>query len=665
MAQTLVKLVLLATCIVSARARSFISLPSQPYCRPHPTAFVASPAASKTPAILQRPSTFVPALPNQFGHDRLSRWRSSVNSAITTSGSLRIGSSKVRGCRKSYTNLHAKQGIEEDVEVTVDLDGTITNQVQLPIDSNKNGDDVATTRATIIKKGAQDELLNSSRSASSTTFLVDDNKTQDIPEEFIPILALCFLVTLLSALDRVAMSIAILPISSEFGYSETIKGQISSAVSYGYGLAILPIGLAVSVVSPRKLMLVGVFLWSLATIGTPIMAQLSNSETLAAGDATTTYLLPLLGIRAVMGAAEAVVLPTMQRIIANWVPPEKKATVLAIVISGFQLGTVGAYLASPQILDFMSGLDGGATDIPGWRGMFYIYGLAGLLWMVPWSIVAKDAPTGKEAIDVDNCEEALVNNMIEDDASLVLNECAIESVGESPANIIDDMKALLQSAPWGDFVRSPGVWGMTLAHAAKNWELYNLLAWTPTFFSQQYGLNIKESALFSVLPSVCGMIGGLTAGNAADYILVKYVGDEKSNSKEALEKRTQIRKLFQSIALLGPAACLYLLSGLPEQATTAQLLLGGAVGMQAFDAAGFGAATQEKAGERWAGLLYSLTSLPGVMVGSISVSVTGQLLDMMADKEAGWTTVYQLNSAVCVVGALCFLFLYDSKKEFE
>jgi hypothetical protein len=53
------------------------------------------------------------------------------------------------------------------------------------------------------------------------------------------------------------------------------------------------------------------------------------------------------------------------------------------------------------------------------------------------------------------------------------------------------------------------------------------------------------------------------------------------------------------------------------------------------------------------------------MVGSISVSVTGQLLDMMADKEAGWTTVYQLNSAVCVVGALCFLFLYDSKKEFE
>ena len=53
-------------------------------------------------------------------------------------------------------------------------------------------------------------------------------------------------------------------------------------------------------------------------------------------------------------------------------------------------------------------------------------------------------------------------------------------------------------------------------------------------------------------------------------------------------------------------------------------------------------------------------------MGSVSVSVTGQLLDMMADKEGhGWTTVFQLNAAICVAGAFAFLLLYDSKKEFE
>lgn len=358
---------------------------------------------------------------------------------------------------------------------------------------------------------------------------------------------------------------------------------------------------------------------------------------------------------------------------------------------------MGAYLVSPWVLDVMSGADGGPVGMgsaSGWRGMFYVYGALGLGWMVPWWFVAKDAPSKSSTSKnddgdlIDNCEETFVNTMIEDDASLVLNECDIEfdspddddDAPPLPQTKLEEMQTLLRSAPWKDFASSPGVWAMMLAHAAKNWELYNLLAWTPTFFSEQYGLNVKESAAFSVLPSVCGMVGGLTAGNAADYMLSRYAtmsddgegnadDDEASATLTMVEKRTRIRKLFQSIALLGPATCLYLLSTNPEQASTAQILLGGAVGLQAFDAAGFGAATQEKAGERWAGLLYALTSLPGVMVGSVSVSVTGRLLDQMADAEgnygSGWALVFQSNAAICVVGALAFLFLYDSKKEFD
>ena len=504
----------------------------------------------------------------------------------------------------------------------------------------------------VIKDGDNDDDNNTISSIASEE--VNQQTVNNV--EFYPILALCFCVTLLSALDRVAMSIAILPISSEFQYTETIKGQISSSVSYGYGAAILPIGLAVSVLSSRLLMMVGVFLWSVATLGTPLMAELSNGGSI---------LLPLLSIRAIMGSAEAVVLPTMQRILANWVPPEKKATTLSIILSGFQLGTVSAYLVSPWVMDKMSGLDGGGADIEGWRGMFYIYGVAGLIWLVPWYLLAKDAPSSanNNIGSVEDCKETLVNSMVEDDASLVLKECPVEGdVGEN-INSFQRVKDLVQSAPWSDFLTSRGVWGMTLAHAAKNWELYNLLAWTPTFFSEQYGLNVKESAVYSILPSICGMVGGLTAGNLADFMLLKL----SSGGTIAIETRTNVRKVFQGIALLGPAMCLSLLSNLPEKASTAQILLGGAVGLQAMDAAGFGAATQEKAGERWSGLLYSVTSLPGVMVGSLSVSVTGQILDAMMTSEqgSGWATVFQLNSLVCVAGALCFLFLYDGKREFE
>ena len=58
------------------------------------------------------------------------------------------------------------------------------------------------------------------------------------------------------------------------------------------------------------------------------------------------------------------------------------------------------------------------------------------------------------------------------------------------------------------------------------------------------------------------------------------------------EHRTQVHKL----PVMGPAACLFLLSNIPTCMSAIQILLGGAVGMWAFDAVGFGAVTQEKAG---------------------------------------------------------------------
>ena len=60
---------------------------------------------------------------------------------------------------------------------------------------------------------------------------------------------------------------------------------------------------------------------------------------------------------------------------------------------------------------------------------------------------------------------------------------------------------------------------MFLAHAANNWGLYNNLSWTPTFYAEQYGLNVKESALLLVVPSIVGAAGGFSAGIIADNVI--------------------------------------------------------------------------------------------------------------------------------------------------
>ncbi len=467
------------------------------------------------------------------------------------------------------------------------------------------------------------------------------------------ILALCWFVAALSALDRVAMSVAILPLSSELHFTETIKGEISSVFSLGYGLGIIPFGLIVAAFSPSVIMGIGVALWSIATIGTPIAASMTNLIEMPTENAiiyVVENIAPLLFIRAIMGASESVVLPATQRILANWIPLEKKSSAIATIYSGFQIGTVCAYLLSPFVMD----------SFGGWRGMFYLYGAIGLLWLIPWTLLASDFPsdlqnkaTGKY-LSSNNGEESISEGKM----NVQIEKFSIDtdiSKNIDSQQTWDDAVGVIKSAPWKDLIQSKGVWAMIIAHAASNWGLYNSLSWTPTFYSEHYGLNVRESAFLSVLPSVAGAVGGLLAGKIADSVITNFAAESR-------EKRTNVRKLFQGIALLGPAACLLTLGNhIPDQPITAQALLIGVVGLQAFNAAGFGAATQEKA-DKWSGLLYSITSLPGVMFGSFGVYVTGQILDIT---DHDWSWMFYLNAIVNVIGALAFISLYDSKREFD
>jgi hypothetical protein len=174
-------------------------------------------------------------------------------------------------------------------------------------------------------------------------------------------------------------------------------------------------------------------------------------------------------------------------------------------------------------------------------------------------------------------------------------------------------------------------------------------------------LNVKDSALLSVLPSVAGAIGGLIAGSLADNLLKNI---EEETSQEERERRiTNIRKGFQGSALFVPALSLFTLSShIPEYPWVAQLLLMGTTGFQAFNAAGYLAANQEKAGPKWAGLLYSVTSLPAVMTGTLGVYVTGRVLDLT---QQDWSLVFALNAGINLLGAAAFVALYDSKREFD
>ena len=80
--------------------------------------------------------------------------------------------------------------------------------------------------------------------------------------------------------------------------------------------------------------------------------------------------------------------------------------------------------------------------------------------------------------------------------------------------------------------------------------------WIPTYYNQNYGIDLKESALLSIFPWCCAIVATMMAGAVADAL----------NSREVLPL-TQVRKLMQGIGSFGPAGCLFYLAWLDKVAS--------------------------------------------------------------------------------------------------
>ncbi len=126
-----------------------------------------------------------------------------------------------------------------------------------------------------------------------------------------PVLALCCAIAAICALDRVVMSVAILPMSDQLGYTDEQKGLIASAFSVGYCISQLPSGTVASLTSPKAVLLGGLVFWSAAQAVSPSAAVVS--------------LPALLGARAIMGAGEAAAVPSLQAVAAKFVPAQRRS----------------------------------------------------------------------------------------------------------------------------------------------------------------------------------------------------------------------------------------------------------------------------------------------------------------------------------------------------
>ncbi|KAG0461743.1 hypothetical protein HPP92_021723 [Vanilla planifolia] len=73
-------------------------------------------------------------------------------------------------------------------------------------------------------------------------------------------------------MDKVNLSVAIIPMSHQYGWNASTAGLVQSSFFWGYALSQLPGGWLSKLLGGRKVLEVGVMSWSLATMLVPLVA---------------------------------------------------------------------------------------------------------------------------------------------------------------------------------------------------------------------------------------------------------------------------------------------------------------------------------------------------------------------------------------------------------
>ncbi|KAG2426462.1 hypothetical protein HXX76_011692 [Chlamydomonas incerta] len=413
------------------------------------------------------------------------------------------------------------------------------------------------------------------------------------------VVGLCFVAFVLCNLDRVNMSVAILPMASQFGWDAATMGLVQSSFFWGYLLTQVAGGVLADRYGGRLILGLGVLWWSLATALTPVAA--------AAGLPT------LLVARCLMGIGEGVAMPAMNALLAKWVPGGERSRSLALVYSGMFIGSVIGLGASPHMLNAF-----------GWQSVFYVFGSLGVLWNIVWRSQVRSSPAEDPGLRPAERDYILANTP--------------RSVQENAGKI-----------PWRALLSRREVWAIILTHFCHNWGLFILLTWMPAYYNQVLGLNLTQSGLLSVLPWVAQAVMANVAGWAADNLVERGVSI------------TTVRKVMQSIGLLGPAFFLSQLGGVTS-ATGAVLCMIGSQGLDAFSQAGLYANHQD-IGPRYAGVLLGLSNTAGVLAGVLGSLATGFLLQ--AGGDAGWSNVWTVAVGFYLAGTAIWLSMSTGEKIFD
>lgn len=281
------------------------------------------------------------------------------------------------------------------------------------------------------------------------------------------ILSILFATWIISFLDRMALSVAMPYIATDFSLTSIQTGFLLSAFFASYSLAHLPGGMLADRFGVRKVTTVAMLWWSVFTAAT----------------GAATNLVQMVVARFIFGLGEGVFPPCAYKTVSTWFPKKERTTANAIMLASNPLGSA---LSPLLVVAIMAAF--------GWRAVFFILFIPGVvIAFLFWKMVPND-PTLSTTI----------------------------TRGEL-AEIMEDSDAAGGAAPASGFLacfRQPDIFRYFLTLFAFDIALWGFSTWLPTYLVKVRGFSMMQMGVAASLPFFAGAIGSVLAGWISDRYFV-------------------------------------------------------------------------------------------------------------------------------------------------
>ncbi len=272
------------------------------------------------------------------------------------------------------------------------------------------------------------------------------------------VLAILVVVYVFNFLDRQIVTILAEPIKNDLGLSDT---QIGLMTGLAFALFYTVLGIPIARLADRanrvSIISVALVIWS--------------GMTALCGAAQNFG--QMLAARIGVGVGEAGCSPPAHSLIADYFPPEKRASALSVYALGIPIGSILGLLAGGWIAEFW-----------GWRVAFFVVGIPGLLLAVLVKLTLVEPIRG-------------MSDVVQS-----------TKVGQPPLG--ETLKTLLGNKT---------LLNIALGGALTSFVGYGLGQWLPAYFMRWHGMGVAETATyFGLVLGVASAIGTVLGGTLADKL---------------------------------------------------------------------------------------------------------------------------------------------------